>query len=432
VHRAVLTRPVGQPVALRRPELDWLRVAAVLVVFLAHVAQIFSPSEAWLIESPDRSRIAELFTVLVGPWIIPLFMLVAGASAWYSLQHRGVGAFFRARVLRLLVPLVAGTFLVIPPQMYFRSRARGTFEGSYIEFYPRFFDGVFPEGNFSYGHLWFLVYLLLVMTAALPFLDALRQPAGRAWLGRVADRCERGLGILWLAAPMAAAQIVLRVPFTATTGAVINDWATLAWFLLVFLAGFALMAEDRLMAALDRQWRRVTIPAVLSMAALVVWAWPGDLYARIPGDPSLGYVAWWILFNVASWACLVVILGAARRHLAHPSPALQRCSENAYAFYIFHQPVIVFVAFHLVAWPLTIPVRFAAIAMGALILTVLILEAVRRILPLRLVFGLPPRRSRLGGWSAPGREHAHRLPAVPGEGAAPGPVPGADPFHVPR
>lgn len=393
----------------RRPELDYLRIAAVLLVFTAHVAQIFSPFDSWHIDSTERSHVLGLFTVLMGPWLMPLFMLVAGASSWYALQRQSVAGFFRARVIRLLVPLVAGTFLVIPPQMYYRSLARGTFEGSYLAFYPRFFDGVYPEGNFSYGHLWFLVYLFLLMTAALPALHFLRGRTGRAWLARTATWCSGGVRILWLAVPLATTQLVLRVPFTQTTGAVVNDWATHAWFLLVFLFGFALMADERLLDAVDQQWRRILLPALASLGLLLAWAWPGDIYARIPGEASLWYVGWWVNFTLASWASLVVILGAVRHQLARPAPApapaLRRWSEATYPFYILHQPVVVFVAFHIVDWPLTLPQRFAAIAMASLILTTLMLETVRRIPLIRHVFGLPGRR---GGTARAARRAAAR------------------------
>jgi peptidoglycan/LPS O-acetylase OafA/YrhL len=191
-----------------------------------------------------------------------------------------------------------------------------------------------------------------------------------------------------------ASQLVLRVPFTQTTGAVVNDWATHAWFLLAFLYGFVLMADDRLLAAVDDQWRRVLAPALAAMTCLLVWGWPGDVYARIPGEPSLWYAAWWVNFTVACWAWLVVILGAARRHLARPAPSLRRWTEAAYPFYILHQPVLVFVAFHIVDWPMALAPRFAAIALGGLILTIVLLEIVRGIPLLRILFGLPPRARR--------------------------------------
>jgi glucans biosynthesis protein C len=378
--------------AQRRAELDYLRVGAVLLVFLVHVSQIFSPFETWHIESTDRSHVLGLFTVFLGPWLMPLFMLVAGASTWFALRSRSVSAFFQARVLRLLVPLVAGTLLVIPPQQYLRRLARGEFEGSYLSFYPRFFDGFYPDGNFSYGHLWFLAYLFIVMTLSLPVLQYLRGPGGRGLLARVASVCDRGLGLLWLTLPLAASQLVLRIPFTQTTGAMVNDWATHAWFLLIFLYGFAIMAEPRLQDALDRQWRWAAIPALAALAVLVVYAWPGDVYERMPGQPSAWYVAFWVSFTTASWAWLVVIFGAARRHLGRPTPWLRHITEAAYPFYILHQPVIVFTAYHLVDRPFSVGARFAAIGSSALVITVLLLEAVRRVPGLRTLLGLPPAR----------------------------------------
>ena len=55
------------------------------------------------------------------------------------------------------------------------------FHGSYLDFYPHYFEGVYPSGNFSWHHLWFLAYLLVFSLAALPLLLYLRgaRPAWR-------------------------------------------------------------------------------------------------------------------------------------------------------------------------------------------------------------------------------------------------------------
>jgi glucan biosynthesis protein C len=79
--------------------------------------------------------------------------------------------------------------LVIPPQVYFerigtwmpRRMRPIDFHGSFIEFYPHIFDGVYPNGNFSWHHLWFLVYLFMFSLVALPLALPLRTtPAGDA------------------------------------------------------------------------------------------------------------------------------------------------------------------------------------------------------------------------------------------------------------
>lgn len=394
------TSPEAAPDALepgaRLPEIDWLRVGAVFLVFVVHSAQIFSPIEDWHINSPESSRLLGQFTVFLGPWIMPLFMLLAGSSAWFARRRRTDLEFVKVRVLRLLVPLVAGTFLVVPPQVYYRRLYRGEFEGSFPAFYPRFFDGFYPEGNFSYGHLWFIAYLFVYMLVGVLVFRAMEGRWGRRLLSRAADWMERPGGALLPAVPLIAGQLLLRVPYTQTTGAMVGDWGTHAWLFLVFLYGYALMTEGRLMDALDRQWKGILPLAVALSAALAVWAWPGEVYERIPGELSWWYLAWWTVFALCSWSWLAVILGAARVHLLREGPVLRWSVPLVYPFYIFHQTVIVVVGFYLVGLPLGVHTRFLLIAAVSFAGTLLALEVTRHIPFVRDLFGLQPRLRKLG------------------------------------
>jgi hypothetical protein len=45
---------------------------------------------------------------------------------------------------------------------------------------------VYPEGNFSYHHLWFLAYLLVYSFLALPLFAALRTERGGEFIRRFA------------------------------------------------------------------------------------------------------------------------------------------------------------------------------------------------------------------------------------------------------
>jgi glucans biosynthesis protein C len=377
----------------RRPDIDWLRVSAIVLVFLVHVAQVFSPIEDWHIDSPDTSRLLAQFTVFLGPWIMPLFMLLAGASAWFARRRHDDASYLRVRVGRLLVPLVAGTVLLVPPQVYLRRVYRDEFDGTFLEFYPRFFDGVFPEGNFSYGHLWFIAYLFLYMLAGLPLFRALGRPAGRRLVERIAGWLDRPWGVLLPAVPVAVSQLVLRIPFPSTTGALVGDWATHAWLFLVFLYGYLLGAHDGIASVVDRQWRLALPPALALSAGLGVWAWPGAVYERIPGgELTVGYAVFWIAFSLCSWSWLAVFVGASREHLRHEGPFLRWAVPLVYPFYVFHQTVIVIVAFYLVEIPLGVHTRFALVALASFAATLLAMEAARRIPGLRSLFGLAPRK----------------------------------------
>ena len=94
---------------------DWLRALALCGVIVIHVCAVFTPWEEWHITKPERSRIAGEVVVLMAPWIMPLFMALAGVSAYFSLARRSNGAYVCERGVRVLVPLVLGTLLLVPP-----------------------------------------------------------------------------------------------------------------------------------------------------------------------------------------------------------------------------------------------------------------------------------------------------------------------------
>src|SRR5690242_21960854 len=67
---------------------DAIRTVAIALVLLAHVAEVFNPWDEWHITNAERSRVAGEIAVFVAPWVMPMVMLLAGVSAWYSLRRR--------------------------------------------------------------------------------------------------------------------------------------------------------------------------------------------------------------------------------------------------------------------------------------------------------------------------------------------------------
>jgi len=381
----------------RRVDIDGLRVLAILLVFTTHTAQIFSPLDDWHIASADTSRALGLFTVVMAPGLMPLFMMLAGMSAWLALRNRSAKQFAGERAFRVFLPLLVGTLVVVPPQVYLRRLSRGEFQGSFLEFYPQFFIGVFPDGNFSYGHLWFLAYLFTYMLAGIPFFALLRSSGGHRFLAAVARLATLPGGILWLFLPLAFGQILLRPLFPMTTGALWGDWSTHAWFFPVYLAGFAVMEEPSLEAAIQRDWRAAFFPALLTTLGLILFARPGDAFARIPVDPSLWHLVFWTGFTLSTWSWLIFLLGGARAWLTRSSRFLEYWKGRIYPFYIFHQTVIVLVAYLVVRWPMGVWVRFLLIFAISLCATLLLVEAAGRSGSAARLFGMRPGTRRRDG-----------------------------------
>ena len=113
--------------------MDWLRVIAMLAVFIFHCARFFDPHD-WHLKVPVSERSDTVFVLsafLIGVWLMPLFFLLAGFASWYSLQRRSGGQYLFERVKRLLIPLyTVGAFILLPPQFYFELVTNSGYSGS--------------------------------------------------------------------------------------------------------------------------------------------------------------------------------------------------------------------------------------------------------------------------------------------------------------
>ncbi|GAO02185.1 acyltransferase [Anaeromyxobacter sp. PSR-1] len=385
--------PTGYRSEPRRADLDWLRVLGMLAVFLVHAAEPFNPWDTWHVQSALRSKWLGELVFFPAPWIMPLFMALAGEAAWLALRSRSPARYVRERLLRLGLPLVLGILVLVPPQVWVERRLQGRFDGSLLAFYPHFFDGIYPDGNFAWHNLWFLVFLLAFSLATAPLLARLRAPAGRRLLARLAAPCQGPAGLAWLVLPAVAIRIL-----TATSAPgfppLAYDWSNRGLLLPAFLWGFAVAAEPGFAAAVDRHWRPALAIAVAASVGLCAWAWPGDVLARLPAARSAGGVLLWGGYGCASWCWLVALLGGARRFLAHDGEALQRASGLVYPFYVLHHGVIVALAAAMVrrgADSAGLPAAFVGLAAASLAISVALCWVVAAWEPLRLVFGLRSR-----------------------------------------
>ena len=120
----------------RRNDIDWLRVMAVFLLFHFHTAVLFYPG--MYIQNNESNTIIRLFVMFVHQWHMPLFFILSGMSSFYALSHRTSGRYLLERCGRLLVPLIFGTLLLVPPLVYLQFKCQPEFNESYFEFFPQF------------------------------------------------------------------------------------------------------------------------------------------------------------------------------------------------------------------------------------------------------------------------------------------------------
>lgn len=375
--------------------IDWLRELGICAVVLIHVCEVFNPWDAWHVSNPERSRLAGEVVVFFAPWIMPLLMLLAGASAFYALRRRPAKRFVRERILRLLVPLVVGVLVLVPPQVYLERRLEGEVHGSFFAFYPHFFDGLYPRGNLSWHHLWFLAHLLLYSLLALPLFLYWQTGKGRIQLLRVASWCTGPFGVFWLAVPLLLERHLLW-GLLSQRHVLTTDWANHAILFVAYVYGYMLVAEPALSAAVDRQWKSAFLLAALVSSGLWALAWRGFLPNGLPEPYAPGYLAFWSAYGIGAWAWIVALLGIMRARPLRETAFLRYARGRSYAWYLVHQPVVIAIAVAVIPLHWGIAPKFVVVAAVSVIGTLAGAEALQRLPITRQLFGLPnaPRRVR--------------------------------------
>jgi peptidoglycan/LPS O-acetylase OafA/YrhL len=379
--------------AERRHDLDALRTLALLALLLYHSSRPFD-LEPWHVMDDERSLALQVCGMLLTPWRLPLLFMISGLGTSFALGVRAPRRYVRDRLRRLLIPLAAGMVLVVPPQVYVERVSAGMpgrlspidFHGSFLAFVPHAFSGVYPRGNLSWHHLWFLAYLLVFSLVALPLFLRLRSPGGRRALAALAAALVPGARVFLLLLPLAVIHVALRGRFPATH-ALVGDWWNLAHYFVLFLLGFALLARAHFCEACARN-RHLALALYALSAALRAWL---VLAGGAVAPYSTSYALLMTLRAVTEWTALVAVIGYAYRHLRRSGTVLRWAGERVYPFYVWHHTVIVVLAWWMVqgTWPAL--ATFALLGASALGITRLLGELARLTAPTRLLFGIRAR-----------------------------------------
>ena len=73
----------------RRYEFDWLRLLAILVVFLYHSSRFFNLGD-WHVKNINTYVWVEVWNIYVTRWMMPLFFIISGASLFYAIGKSSV------------------------------------------------------------------------------------------------------------------------------------------------------------------------------------------------------------------------------------------------------------------------------------------------------------------------------------------------------
>ncbi|WP_377152508.1 acyltransferase family protein [Roseateles sp. UC29_93] len=399
--------PAARSVAAssRLTELDWLRVIAFGLLILYH-SGMFYVSWDWHVKSPRLVPALESWMLWLNPWRMSLLFLISGAAtALMTGRADGDSGLIATRSKRLLLPLLFGMTVIVPPQAYLEVVEKLHYAGNYGDFLTLYFQAYhgFCRGDDclklpTWNHLWFLPYLwaytvLVLLALRLRAVRALVAHPG--WRHVVAG--GRLLWVPWLVFALLRQHLLERFP---STHDLVHDWYQHGVYLTVFVLGFALYGsrDDR-----HGAWEGARRLRWVALIAYIVVQWMSqmltDEWRLAHGDdfPQWLLMALRALNAGKQWLPIVAVLGFGRQWLAdRDSPLLRWLTLAVFPFYLVHQTVTV-VAGHLLA-PLQWPLAMEAIALVAITALGCLLAALlaMRVNALRPWMGLSPESKKPG------------------------------------
>ncbi|WP_199915065.1 acyltransferase family protein [Aquimarina sp. Aq107] len=341
---------------IRRYDLDWLRVIVFGLLIFYHVGMFFVPW-GWHIKNNEISEGMRWPMLFLNQWRLPILFVISGMGTYYALSKRSLSKFNLERCLRLGIPLIFGMLVIVPPQIYFERLVTNQFTGSYFSYLAtEAFIGVYPEGNISWHHLWFLPYLLIFSIILSPLFIRIKRNPSR-FINWIRQQIQKPYGLYLFIIPLYLIESLIE-PFFDITHALIDDWFNFINSMTLFLFGFILIAIGK------EFWQ--SIENIKSKALVIgIIAFSIQLFIWIQGKDSFLIHFTEALVKVTNlWSWILVLFGYAAKYLNRKSGILSYCNRAVYPFYILHQTITIIIGYYLMNLEWNILPKFIVMVVG--------------------------------------------------------------------
>lgn len=346
------------PTSNRRYDIDWIRVVAIGLLLLYHVAIGFQPWGIMIGFITTNKPWESLWIpmAMLNIWRIPLLFFVSGMGIYFATKNRNWKQLLRERANRILMPYLFGIFLIVPLHMYI------------WQYYYRFDMAYSPHP----GHLWFLGNILVYVVVLLPIFSYLRRNEAGAIVNGIKRVLNTPFGLLpVVGAFIAEALIVNPRPYELYA----MNWHGFSLGLLAFFFGFCFVLAGHSFWQMILKWRWLffLVATVFFVVRLVYFH---------PLTPNY-------LLVIESNCWIMSIFAFGYKYLNKPSKTLHYLSQAAYPVYIVHMIVLYFGSLLIFPLDIATPLKFVLLlaftAIGCFALYELVIRRVNSIRPL---FGL--------------------------------------------
>ena len=342
----------------RRYDIDWLRVIAIGLLLIYHIAIIFQPWAMFIgfIRSDDALEGLWKPMTMLNVWRIPLLFFVSGMGLYFAMKKRNWKQLFLERGKRILLPFVFGILVITPLHFLI-------FQNYYympLSYFPHM------------GHLWFLGNIFVYVVLLSPLFFYLKKNENGKLKKTISKVMSYAIGPLSISV-FFMLEVGLVKPQLFELYA--QTWHGFFIGFLAFFFGFLFVYSGKAFWLTVSKWKWFYI----GLATIL-------FLIRLTGFESFSNM---YVTTIESNSWILGLFGIGYSYFNKPSALLSYLSAAVYPVYIIHMFVLYAGALLILPLDLHPMLEFIGITLFTFIVCFLIYEFIlKRIAILRPLFGL--------------------------------------------
>ncbi len=350
--------------------IDHLRVFLIILVVLHHVAAVYGAgTEFYYVEppfaDPTAYKLLLAFMLINQAWFMGAFFLLAGYFTPGSFDRKGSGSYLKDRLLRLGVPLALFFFILNPLSSVGFYLMPAELTGITT---PLSLEALYPE-SVGLGPLWF-VAMLLILCFGYTLWRWLTKSRSASPADRSTSPSYFGIGFFVLVLAGMSFLIRMVVPI----GEEVRGFPTLAYlpqYMSFFVLGAVAYRSDWFRGISNTMGAVGFTAAGIAGVVLFPYLYSGQWFSLEVSESleiAMGHGNWqsalYAFFDSLFAVGMSLGLIAFFRKFQNNESGLGRfLTQQSYAVFIFHIPIIVFLAYALRGVELASLLKFAVVSL---------------------------------------------------------------------
>ncbi|TAG30311.1 MAG: acyltransferase [Sphingobacteriia bacterium] len=341
----------------RKYFIDWIRVIAIALLMVYHVAIVFQPwglMIGFMVNTEPWDSLWIPMTML-NVWRIPILFFIAGIGVFYSFKNRNWHQLLKERGQRIGIPLVFGIVFIAPV---------------YLLIIQNYYDWklqYIPQAS----HLWFLGNILCYVILSIVPLYYIKREANSLFVTKLRKLFSNPIVFLIVIICFVLETIIVNPPIYEMYASTTHGFF-LGWLAFIFGCFFAISGEGFWNNLVKFRWLFMPLVILFFIARV-------NNYVSLPKKVHLPIETCLWVFTIFSFA---------KQYLNIPHRKLTYYSKAAYPVYILHMIFLGLSCSLILPLELNAQIKFYGVLTGTIVGSLLCYELIKRIKFLSILFGI--------------------------------------------